>query len=384
LKLACRRFNQKNPFTQNPYTLHLKMKLSNFTQGRDNNFNLIRIVAALAVLIEHSFILSTGTNDAQPFKDLGKSMAQIGVDVFFITSGFLVTASLLTRQSAIEFIWARVLRIYPALVVMLLLTVFGLGIFFTQLPISSYLANSMTYVYLLKCATLITGAAYELPGVFEGNPFKNAVNGSLWTMPIEIAMYAILVIVWIALRVTKRSRLRLFKLAIVAGAAIAGGWFFVRHFYLAGAPSGFSYMFFSGAAFCVLKEHIKLSGFLFLVVMIALVFSAMANRHAFFVVYELTIVYFVIYFAYVPSGLIRKYNQIGDYSYGVYIYAFPVQQSVAALVPGISVLSMALIATVITFVLAALSWHLLERHALGLKGLYVGHTTRILAERLGR
>src|SRR6186997_3455935 len=133
------------------------MKLSNFTQGRDNNFNLIRIVAALAVLINHSFVLSAGTGDAEPLQGLGMSLGMIAVDVFFITSGFLVTASLLTRQSAIEFIWARVLRIYPALLLMLLLTVFGLGIFFTQLPVPSYLANSLVYTYFLKCSTLITG-----------------------------------------------------------------------------------------------------------------------------------------------------------------------------------------------------------------------------------
>lgn len=98
------------------------MKLSHYTQGRDNNFNLIRIVAAMAVLITHSFAL---TGLAEPFRDsLGMSMGDIAVDIFFITSVFLVTASILTRQSALEFLWARILRIYPALLVMLFITVF--------------------------------------------------------------------------------------------------------------------------------------------------------------------------------------------------------------------------------------------------------------------
>ncbi len=103
------------------------MRLSNFTDGRDNNFSLIRIIAAFAVLITHSFALAIGTGEAEPFqKFLGMTMGTIAVDIFFITSGFLVTSSLLTRQSVIEFVWARVLRIYPALLVMLCLTVFGL------------------------------------------------------------------------------------------------------------------------------------------------------------------------------------------------------------------------------------------------------------------
>lgn len=362
------------------------MKLSRFTQGRDNNFNLIRIVAALAVLITHSFALAIGTADAEPFRDsLGMTMGAIAVDVFFIASGFLVTASLLARQSAIEFIWARALRILPALLIMLLLTIFGLGVFFTSLPLPSYLANSMTYIYFVKCATLITGVKYNLPGVFEGNPYKNAVNGSLWTMPYEIRMYAILVVAWLALRIAKEHRLTTFRLAIVACTIISGVLVVARHFYLPaeGHFAQLFFMFFTGAAFYILKEHIILSRTIFWLLMIVLLSSVMVNKHAFFVVYVLTIAYILFYIAYIPSGLIRKYNQVGDYSYGVYIYAFPVQQSVAALIPGVSVLSMLSISATVTLLLAALSWHLLEQRALGMKRLCVDHTKKILSYNTG-
>lgn len=355
------------------------MKLSHFTQGRDNNFNLIRIVAAFAVLITHSFALAIGT---EPFREsLGMTLGSIAVDVFFITSGFLVTASLLTRQSAIEFIWARVLRIFPALLIMLLLTVFGLGVFFTSSSLPSYLADSKTYIYLVKCSILITGVAYDLPGVFDDNPFGNAVNGSLWTMPYEIRMYAILTIIWVALRIKKRIRLRAFELAIVTGAVVAGAVVVARHFYLPtkGEFARLFFMFFLGAAFYVLKERITISRRIFWLSVIALMSSTMANKHAFFIVYTLTIAYILFYIAYIPSGFIRKYNHVGDYSYGVYIYAFPIQQSVAALAPGVSVLSMIFISAIVTLLLAALSWHLLEQRALGLKRLYVDHTKRILA-----
>lgn len=357
------------------------MKLSNFTQTRDNNFNLIRIVAALAVLITHSFALATGSGDAEPFLErLGMTMGSIAVDVFFITSGFLVTASLFTRQSAIEFIWARFLRIFPALLVMVLLTVFGLGIFFTSMPLASYLADSRTYIYLLKCSTLIAGVAFSLPAVFDGNPYKNVVNGSLWTMTCELQMYAILAIVWVALRITKSMRLRVFELVVVTAASVAGVVVVALYFYrpLEYSFTKFFFMFFSGAAFYVLKERITLSRLFFWLFTIALLISAISNKHAFFVVYTLTVAYVLFYLAYVPSGQVRKFNRVGDYSYGVYIYAFPVQQSVAALIPGVSVLLMALMSTFVTILLAALSWHFLERRALGLKGLYVGHTRRIL------
>jgi len=359
------------------------MKLSNFTQGRDNNFNLIRIIAALAVLITHSFALSMGSGEEEPFrKSLDMTMGSVAVDVFFVTSGFLVTSSLFTRQSTIEFVWARVLRIYPALLIMLFLTVFGLGVFFTTLPLTTYLTDANTYFYLIKCATLISGIAFDLPGVFEGNPFKNQVNASLWTMPYEVRMYAFLAITWISLRYIKRDRLKTFELIIISSAIVAGIFIIARDF----LPSFFPqkghfaqlfFMFFSGASFYVLKEYITLSRSTFWIFVIALLMTAIADKHAFFLVYTLTIAYILFYVAYVPSGRIRKYNLVGDYSYGVYIYAFPIQQSVAALIPGVSVLTMIFISAIATLFFAAVSWHLIERRALNLKGLYVGHTRRI-------
>lgn len=351
--------------------------LSDFVSGTNNNFNLIRLIAALAVLVTHSFALAIGTGDAEPFQNsLGMTIGSIAVDIFFIASGFLVTSSLLTRQSTIDFFWARVLRIFPALIVMLLLTVFGLGIFFTASPLSSYLIDSNTYIYLLKCATLVTGVVYNLPGVFDGNPYKNTVNGSLWTMPYEIKMYAILAGLWITLRVTNKNRLRLFQIMVVTGFVASGIFVVASHLY-APATGKFIklfFMFFSGAAFYILKGNIPVSRLLFWTFVAALLMSVGINKTTFNVIYVLTIAYVLFYFAYIPSGWIRRYNELGDYSYGIYIYAFPVQQSIAALLPGVSVFSMILVSGLVTLLLAVLSWHIFERRALALKGFCAART----------
>ena len=350
--------------------------LSRFSQGRDNNFNLIRIIAAFAVLVTHSFALAIGSGAAEPFREsLGMTIGMIGVDIFFITSGFLVTASLLTRQSIVEYVWARVLRIFPALLVMLLLTVFVLGVFFTSLPLYSYFSDTRTYVYLAKCSTLFAGVASTLPGVFDSNPYKSSVNGALWTMPCEVRMYAILAFIWLALGIAQKYRSKVFKISIVSYAGLSGIYVLASHFYFPTSQfTKLSFMFFTGAAFYFLKNYILLSRSLFRLIVLALVLSAIGNKHIFYVVYILSIAYLLFFLAYVPYGHIRKYNLLGDYSYGIYIYAFPVQQSVAALIPGVSVIFMILISAAATILLSATSWHLLERRALGLKGHYVGHT----------
>jgi len=180
---------------------------------------------------------------------------------------------------------------------------------------------------------------------------------------------------------SKSLNLRAFDHAIVTVAAGAGLFGIGRHFSSTTDDQFVMllFMFFSGAAFYVLKEHITLSRPYFWVCVIALLSSALIGRQTFFTVYVLTLAYTLLYLAYIPSGLVRRYSRAGDYSYGVYIYAFPVQQSVAALVPGISALSLFVLSASLTFLCAALSWHTLERRALGLKGLYAGNTRRILA-----
>ncbi len=356
------------------------MKLSDYVaQGRDNNFNLIRLVAALSVLVTHSFAIATGNQLAEPLRDsLGLTMGDIAVDVFFTTSGFLVTASLLVRQSFIEFVWARALRIYPALWVMLLLTVFGLGVFFTTKPLSVYFTTPQTYVYVAKCAVLFFGLAYNLPGVFEANIYPGAVNGSLWSMASEVRLYAILVLGWLALRLVREHRITLFKAMVVGFAGLAGVAVLILHLRQddAGQFPRLFYMFFAGSAFYVLRHRITVSPWLVLALSLALI-ATIGNTFGFVLAYLLSIQYLLFYLAYVPAGFIRHYNKLGDYSYGIYIYAFPVQQSISALMPGISILKMTAIAMPLTILLAVLSWHLLEKHALSYKDHYVGHTKNL-------
>ncbi|WP_394780758.1 acyltransferase family protein [Undibacterium sp.] len=345
------------------------MKVSGFTSGKNNNFNLIRMAAALAVLFGHSFALLLLPEPLG--QSLGMSIGSISVDIFFITSGFLVTGSLLAKQSIADYVLARVLRIYPALAVVLLLSVLVLGPSFTTLSVDAYFHHTQTYSYFLRCIAMNREIAYYLPGVFDANPYKGAVNGSLWTMVYEIRMYLLLAAAWCACSLFRTRRILLFKLLIAVGALWSGVLVLLQHASAQDAdpfPRLF-FMFACGAVFWVLKDYIRLSATWMAAVSAALLISALTHHQIFFVVYLFSIAYALFYLAYIPGGKIRRFNDAGDYSYGVYIYAFPVQQMIIALLPQVSPATLTMIAAPMTLGLAALSWHVVEQPALKLKGM---------------
>jgi peptidoglycan/LPS O-acetylase OafA/YrhL len=192
-------------------------------------------------------------------------------------------------------------------------------------------------------------------------------------------MYATLVGLWLVFFFSGAHRVKAFARSIIALAALALIVQFADHFYFRSGNDFYRlfYMFFTGAACCVLKEHIDLSWRLFAPLFAGLVVSAL-HREAFFVFYSLSLAYLLLWLAYAPGGALRKFNQLGDYSYGVYIYAFPIQQSLVALFPGISIPVMTLAATVATLVFATASWHLIEKRALALRSKVIGSSRRAL------
>ena len=193
--------------------------LASHTNSRDNNFNLLRFLAASLVLFAHNYPL-TATHGEPLFG--GLKLGHVAVDIFFITSGLLVTRSLLTRGNVAAFAWARFVRIYPALILAVLLCAFPLGLFFTTQATGEYLKDGQVLRFVVKNASLVLGSiAYNLPGVFADNPYPKAVNGSLWTLPWEIRMYALLGIMGLgSLFLPKQSRTLWIERAVLALALV--------------------------------------------------------------------------------------------------------------------------------------------------------------------
>lgn len=183
--------------------------LGDFSGVRENNFNLLRCVAALMVIYSHSWALSAESESGDWLKSfLGGSPGMLAVNAFFIISGFLVMQSWGRQRSLLNFCRARVFRVIPGLAGVLLFTVLLSGMFWTSLDAASFFRSGEVWKYVYKNLLMIR-TEYDLPGVFANNPYPDAVNGSLWTLRYEMKMYLALAVLGL-LGYLGGNKLRLF------------------------------------------------------------------------------------------------------------------------------------------------------------------------------
>jgi peptidoglycan/LPS O-acetylase OafA/YrhL len=345
------------------------MYLSNLASGRENNLNLIRFLAALSVLVSHSYVISTGDVNSEPLRLwLGITPGNIAVDIFFYLSGFLVTSSILKSKNALDFLLSRFLRIFPALSVMLFATVFLLGPLVTKFSLKNYFIFE-TYYYLKHSLILVAGISTELPGVFTNNPYPFTVNGSLWTMPWEVRCYLALLLIWILTKLTGKLSNHFFLIStLIFSGVLYLLLLYLHQIYPPLVPTISSLtMFAFGALTWQIRNIFKIGHLLAWSLLLTLILTSFISINLFKVIYPFLLAYIVIYFSYMPRGFLMKYNSVGDYSFGVYLYAFPIQQTVAMQIPNISPLNLTAISSVATITCAFLSWHLIEKKSLGFK-----------------
>ena len=343
------------------------MTLADAAPGRDNNYALIRFLASLCVLISHAFPITGGAGAVDPLQAAtGLSLGTAAVYVFFGISGFLIAQSYERTTSPGSWVLARVLRIFPALAVVLILTVLVLGPAVTALPLIRYAQASETWSYLPRNLSLAQ-LQYDLPGVFANNPYGPAINGSLWTLIHEVACYAALFAAGL-LGMLRPRRLGL----LIAGyvAFYAGLPWAAQVVDLPAKLLAFrdlSLPFALGVLFFLWRDRVPLRW----PVGVALAALAWLGWGSLIgpALFATALVYAVFLIAYRIDGPLRAFNALGDYSYGIYIYAFPMQQLAVHLWPGQSAVTNIALAAPATLVLAILSWHLVERPALASKGL---------------
>lgn len=343
-------------------------KLIDYVDGRDNNFNLLRFGAASAVFISHCPTIA-----GMGILPITTLLAYVAVNSFFVISGFLVASSFWRHQNTLHFLTARLLRIYPALILAVIYTIL-IGLTFSELPISDYLRHDLTQDYLLKNTTQLI---WPIPETLPGLPNWGTANAPLWTLPFELHMYLSLLLLGSLGLVLKGRTQRLFWLLCFAGVAVATGLFMADYaFNFNGYGLGhyryylrFISMFGLGVLLFSLRAKVVLSTRYFVLILLIIALSSPVRILFVSLAYGL-LAYVLLYLAYVPTGRIRQFNRLGDYSYGIYIFGYPTQKAVMHLLPNINAAQLFVVAFAITLLIAVVSWHFVEQPALKLKRNY--------------
>jgi len=345
----------------------LTAQLSHLTGSRDNNFNLMRFGAAAAVVLSHSFILSYNEPNSIP-----RGIGYLAVNCFFIMSGFLVCKSVIERRATKNFYKARMLRIYPALILAVLFCVFLVGPLQTESALSVYFADLQTYKFLFKNIVLIFGVDHHLPEVFTSRGPETMVNAPLWTLVFEVYLYLVLGLLG-ALSLRKKGKSNYLFNSIVIALSLFALALYVYNITTQKFDSKtlehgvrFAALFGIGATFYIARDYVKLSPWILFTVLAVLAISIKQPFLHKTVLYPM-LAYLLLYAAYIPRGLLLKFNTLGDYSYGIYIFAYPIQQSIATWYPSITTIELFVSSFIVTLALAVVSWHLIESKALSFK-----------------
>lgn len=325
-------------------------------EGRKNHFDLIRFIAASLVVVTHAYATSLGNEKSEPFIILSDGQSTLGyvaVLIFFVTSGFLITMSYDRSRSPIYFLKARVLRIFPALIVIVLITVFIMGPLLTTLTIPEYFRDAGTYSYLR--AMFLWPMPFELPGVFEANVYAGIVNGSLWTLAYEFLFYFVVLLFGMTKLLDRKH--------VVLGVFILMLMLALFSFPIATQTIELFSAFSGGMVFYLYRKVIPYKHWIAGLSLLALGLSLYFGE--FIVAFSLFGSYLTFYLAYSRKVELSGFGKHGDFSYGIYIYGFPIQQILTEQFGGrMDVFLNFFIAYPLILICACLSWHFIEKKAL--------------------
>lgn len=325
-----------------------------------NNFTLVRLGLALAVVLSHAFSVISGTLTTEPLvASTGFTLGEHAVNGFFAVSGFLVSMSF-DRRGWRDYILARALRIAPGLIAATLAVALALGLAMTHLTAAAYLRDPGVWRFIAATLTSFK-SSITLPGVFTANPYGFPM-GTVWTLKYEVLCYGgVLLAGAVGLLRSRPASLALVIILFMALAALG----FTQADQAKGVETALRLplIFGFGGMLYVWRDRIRLSG------LAVLVFAALAWLAEGTFLYKAILfsgsAYAVLWLCLVPTRWSREPS--ADLSYGIYLYGWPVQQTLHALFPQASALALLCPAIILTLAVAALSWHFVESPALRLK-----------------
>ncbi|MES2583121.1 MAG: acyltransferase [Pseudomonadota bacterium] len=326
------------------------------------HFLTFRHLAALAVLTAHAFALSGKPPTAllTAFPSLA-GFGGFGVTLFFIISGFLISQSWSQSPDAKGFVQKRFLRVFPGLLGCLLFSIL-VGACFTSMPQNLYWQHSGVREFFIN--NLLLQTHLELPGVFLENPVPNAVNGSLWTIPIEVTCYLAILLLGMAGLLKNRWMANLSLLVLLALAIGFGdrALLFNQMAWREALPGYYSAFLFGALAYqnqnWLPKSPVLAAGAL-IVAWWWLPASALTHY--------LVIASLALFVVNLALALGRRWPETRgsiDLSYGTYLYGFPIEQALVAAFPAFGGWTVLALAIPLCLVFSSLSWYLIERPAL--------------------
>lgn len=287
-----------------------------------NGLNLMRLILAVSVILWHSFPL-TGRGIA--YVPLRQLISEVGVDGFFTISGFLIYSSWLNRPKLGPYFRARVLRIFPGFIVALIVTAFVIapvGQLLQGAAVSTLFHGGQAFRYV-AVNIFLWPFQFGISGTPLGVPYPHVWNGSTWTLPWEFFCYLAIPILFFSRVLGRRWALPVLFISLTIAAAIAE---FARpDSWLINNSLRFSMTFTAGMLIHRYKASLSSSRLSIaaasLIVLACMFLPNYRILGAVFLAYLL-----VAISSYWTARSVRFEN---DVSYGMYIYAFPVQQVLA-------------------------------------------------------
>src|SRR5450631_549649 len=338
------------------------------TAGRSSGFDYLRLCLSISVVLLHTVGVSYGGHAEKAYFDdtVLKPFYRLVLPMFFALSGYLVAGSLVRSKTIGAFLGLRIIRIYPALAVEVVLSAFILGPLLTTLPLADYFSHVQFRQYLLN---VFGDVHFFLPGVFADNPIPLKVNAQLWTVPYELLCYIGLTCLALT-GVVKKRGISVLAVIFMSGVLIADRFAKYNGHFLEtrGVFIGLLLVvcFLAGVVMFLYRDIIPWSGKLAAAsAMIAMTLVSVIPLGDYAA--PVPIAYMTVYLGltnFRRAGLLRY----GDLSYGIFLYGFVVQQTVAHVLPWSRYwyLNFA-ISLPLTVLVAAVSWRYVERPALGLR-----------------
>lgn len=332
------------------------MKLSDKAYERSQNLQFIRFIASICVIIAHAFAISTGNERNELLTKITGAYLGLGalaVCVFFVAGGFLIARSVERQRTAIKYFKARAIRIFPPLIFTTVCVTF-LGVLFSVYTPFEYFSNANTWKYLLNS---IFVPVHNLPGVFENNPYLPTINGALWTLPVEFLCYIVCFIMYKFKFLQKKNFL--ISIPIVLCGSLVLEWM-GNYIYFVRSLIRPCLLFYIGMGYWVYREQIKLKKSWLIIACIGFLITLFLG------VPQVSVYIFFPYIIFMVSFGVKqcssKLGDLGNFSYGIYLWGFPVQQAVVNMNGGIMnpYLNM-LLSIPIAIILGAMTYFLVEK-----------------------